>query len=995
MALTRPRYSNIVDTDYKASCRVVTIINITLSGGTPATYDGVSLNIGDRVLVTAQNTASQNGIYVVQSVGTGNNGTWVRSFDANDGERITAGLQTNISEGTYAGKNWRLTTPDPITVGVTNLTFVEGTTVASGANRNLQFNNSSALAGATGLNYYTGNLALVATGNIHATANLVAGVVYTDQLLWQANSQPITLTGNINPTIYVGNTQVSTTATQVDTLPASGNAYVRWNIVAKDQVNNRYRFVTIESVNDTVNVYYNEYGSVKSSAAFEVAEFTSNITSGNINLWGTGDSGTVYVNFQRTMLGSYAPTGYINNFGPRGPAGTVAETSGNIVTTATSAATSTTTGALQVAGGAGIAGNAYIGGNAVVGTDLTVLGNLYVQGDLTRINAAILSVEDLNITLANGAATTGAANGAGISVDGPAGAQIVYIASSDRWNLNKDTKVNNLYSGGIYWSGNNAVLRTGINYYTSSAAPANANYGDKWYDTTTDILYEWQTGDGATGFWVDVGSLAIIANANLSNQAFNTVSANNINSTGNITGSNVVLGGVGSGFVYANNFIFSQNGASIFNSFGVNSYGNVNVGQYLPTHTGNLQAANVYVVGNDSLTNTSGALRVIGGVGITGNLNLYQPTASGYFANISGYGRPGAGVQAWQFYINSSIGGPNSWINFPDGTNQFTAYPGTSTTLTTFDANLGTLFLGNVSTQANLGAYQTWANGRITTLDANLGTATTNISNLVTQANANTAAYLTTYTGNVSAGNLNVGNYANIFITTGSTSNKSALTIEGNIYGRGGVGYLDAFQLTNRYSLGTNASKYIRVGPTGTFEIINNAYTQNIFSLTDAGALSIPGQLFVNGAQTTNGPAFAAYASATLQTITSGSQQKVLFQTEEYDTNSNYANSRFTPTVAGYYQLNAEVRLDGASGTGEMMIVLYKNGSEYKRGTNQSGTQIASNFWAMQVSSIAYANGTGDYFEIYVQQGSGGNVTVTAVNNPAITWFNGCMLRGA
>jgi hypothetical protein len=49
----------------------------------------------------------------------------------------------------------------------------------------------------------------------------------------------------------------------------------------------------------------------------------------------------------------------------------------------------------------------------------------------------------------------------------------------------------------------------------------------------------------------------------------------------------------------------------------------------------------------------------------------------------------------------------------------------------------------------------------------------------------------------------------------------------------------------------------------------------------------------------------------------------------------------------------------------------------------------------MQVSSLVYANGTTDYFEIYVQQGSGGNLNVTAVNNPAITWFNGCMLRGA
>jgi len=145
----------------------------------------------------------------------------------------------------------------------------------------------------------------------------------------------------------------------------------------------------------------------------------------------------------------------------------------------------------------------------------------------------------------------------------------------------------------------------------------------------------------------------------------------------------------------------------------------------------------------------------------------------------------------------------------------------------------------------------------------------------------------------------------------------------------------------------------------------------------------------------TAGPAFSAYANATLQTITSGSQQKVLFQVEEFDTNNNFSSSRFTPTVAGYYQLNAEVRLDGASGAGEMMIVIWKNGAEYKRGTNQQGANVAANFWAMQISSLVYANGTGDYFEIYVQQGLGSDLTVTAVNNPAITWFNGCMLRGA
>jgi len=212
---------------------------------------------------------------------------------------------------------------------------------------------------------------------------------------------------------------------------------------------------------------------------------------------------------------------------------------------------------------------------------------------------------------------------------------------------------------------------------------------------------------------------------------------------------------------------------------------------------------------------------------------------------------------------------------------------------------------------------------------------------------------------------------------------------------QGGTGYADFLKVTNTSGGATNPNKSFRLSSAGGLEIINNAYTTTLMSLSDAGAMSTALPYQVSGKQAVNGPAFSAYANATLQTITSGSQQKVLFQTEEFDTNSNFANSRFTPTVEGYYQLNAEVRLDGVSGTGEMMIVIWKNGSGYKRGTNQQGTQIAANFWAMQVSSVVYGNGTTDYFEVYVQQGSGGNVTVTAVNDPAITWFNGCMLRGA
>jgi hypothetical protein len=144
----------------------------------------------------------------------------------------------------------------------------------------------------------------------------------------------------------------------------------------------------------------------------------------------------------------------------------------------------------------------------------------------------------------------------------------------------------------------------------------------------------------------------------------------------------------------------------------------------------------------------------------------------------------------------------------------------------------------------------------------------------------------------------------------------------------------------------------------------------------------------------TPGPAFRANPETT-QTIASGSTLvKVNFGSELFDTNNNFASSRFTPTVAGYYQLNSTVRLDGGgNGTGECMIVIFKNGSEYARGWNSEGTQFASSFWSMSVSDVAYANGSTDYFEIYIQQGSGGNRTTSAYTN--ISHFSGALVRTA
>jgi len=327
--------------------------------------------------------------------------------------------------------------------------------------------------------------------------------------------------------------------------------------------------------------------------------------------------------------------------------------------------------------------------------------------------------------------------------------------------------------------------------------------------------------------------------------------------------------------------------------------------------------------------------------------------------------------------------------------------------------------LSGYATNTQLATYATNSQLATYATNAQLATYATNAQLAVYATNAQLTSYATTTNVALKANIIdlttaNVTEVTNLYFTnaraTAAVTNTSlsnvtiAYTPATSIgYGivvnaantQGGTGYADFLKVTNTSGGATNPNKSFRLSSAGGMEIINSAYTATLMSLSDAGAMSTALPYQVSGKQAVNGPAFSAYANATLQTISTGTLTKVLFQTEEFDTNSNYASSKFTPTVEGYYQLNAEVRLDGASGTGEMMIMLFKNGSGYKRGMNQSGTQIAANFWAMQVSTVVYANGTTDYFEVYVQQGSGGNVTVTAVNDPSITWFNGCMLRGA
>jgi len=149
------------------------------------------------------------------------------------------------------------------------------------------------------------------------------------------------------------------------------------------------------------------------------------------------------------------------------------------------------------------------------------------------------------------------------------------------------------------------------------------------------------------------------------------------------------------------------------------------------------------------------------------------------------------------------------------------------------------------------------------------------------------------------------------------------------------------------------------------------------------------GTVMVSG----NMPAFSAYLGST-QSVSAGVTTKVQFNTINFDTNSNYntTNYRFTPTVSGYYQINAGVTMQQVTNGG--YITIYKNGVGYA--TNSCGAYTGNTYPAPCVASIIFLNGSTDYVEIYITTTASGSVNL-GVSSPMGTndasYFNGSLIR--
>lgn len=158
-------------------------------------------------------------------------------------------------------------------------------------------------------------------------------------------------------------------------------------------------------------------------------------------------------------------------------------------------------------------------------------------------------------------------------------------------------------------------------------------------------------------------------------------------------------------------------------------------------------------------------------------------------------------------------------------------------------------------------------------------------------------------------------------------------------------------------------------------------------AIAGSGTLTLP-----RGTATlaTDGPSFSAYPSVST-TLPANTDTKITFDVEVFDTNNCFANSRFTPNVAGYYQVNACASMNFWNGI-IYSVLIYKNGSTYQYGQTAYPQTVGG--VRASISSIVYCNGTTDYIEIYGWQFSQSSNNVVGASQVS-TWFNAALVRGA
>ena len=155
---------------------------------------------------------------------------------------------------------------------------------------------------------------------------------------------------------------------------------------------------------------------------------------------------------------------------------------------------------------------------------------------------------------------------------------------------------------------------------------------------------------------------------------------------------------------------------------------------------------------------------------------------------------------------------------------------------------------------------------------------------------------------------------------------------------------------------------------------------------------------FVSGIGGANTPAFLAKYGAVVNGIAHETNVKLTgFNTEVYDTNNTFSNnSKFTPGVAGTYQLYGAVSHYDENTIEQYRVYLYKNGSLLANFEHAINVVVANDTGVLKGNttqtvtwSVTDVADTDDYYEVYFYQSNtnDGVFSIYGESASLSTWF--------
>lgn len=147
-------------------------------------------------------------------------------------------------------------------------------------------------------------------------------------------------------------------------------------------------------------------------------------------------------------------------------------------------------------------------------------------------------------------------------------------------------------------------------------------------------------------------------------------------------------------------------------------------------------------------------------------------------------------------------------------------------------------------------------------------------------------------------------------------------------------------------------------------------------------------------ASAVSGPAFRAFRNSSQQSFSQSTFVKIQFNAESYDTDNCFdstTNYRFTPTKAGYYDINLNVQFSGTNSGSLKELLIYKNGSAYSQVFSSAGSGTPGATCSVNGSDLIYFNGSSDYVEGYIYDSDA--VARNVVNGESKSFFSGVWIR--